>query len=243
MQAVILAGGRGTRLQPYTFVFPKPMLPVGGHPIIDTIVRQLAYFGFDDIVICLGYLGDYIRMYFSDETNVPDSARIRFVAEDEPLGTAGPVALVPELEDDFLVINGDILTTIDYRQFVATHKEKGADLSVSVRIRDIKMSLGLIEMNEARRITGFKEKPTFTFYDNMGIYVYNKRVMQYIKPEVRLDVNELIEVLLEHNGDVYGYLSQDEYYWIDVGQHSDYEAANREFEKRRHIFVREPNHQ
>ena len=121
MQAIVLAGGKGTRLSPYTLVFPKPMLPVGGQPIIQTIVRQLAYFGFDDVVISLGYLGELIELYFKDKSNIPSGVNIRFVTEEKPLGTSGAISLVDNLDDDFLVINGDILTTLDFGKMFEYH--------------------------------------------------------------------------------------------------------------------------
>ncbi len=237
MQAVILAGGQGTRLRPYTLVFPKPMLPVGGQPIIETILRQLSHYGFSEAVISLGYMGDYVRMYFNDHTRVPAGMRIRYVSEDQPLGTAGSLALVEDLEDDFLVINGDILTTIDYRDFVATHRRRGADLSIAVGVKEVRMSLGVLELDAEQRITNFREKPTYTFYDNMGIYVYNRSVAASIERNKRLDANTLVLKLIAEGKKVFGYLSKEQYYWIDVGHHADYEKANEEFEKRREAFL------
>ena len=237
MQAIILAGGKGTRLQPYTMVFPKPMLPVGGLPIIATIVRQLAHFGFDDLVISLGHLGDYIRMYFGDPANVPPGVRIRYYVEEQPLGTAGPLSIIGDLAEDFLVINGDILSTIDYADFFRVHRERGADLSVAVGVKEVKMSLGILDLDPEGRITSFREKPTFKFYDNMGVYVYNRGVMPTIQPNRRLDVNDLVATLLRDGKKVYGYLSKDHYYWIDIGQHGDYEKANEEFEKNKNAFL------
>lgn len=238
MQAIILAGGKGTRLSPYTLVFPKPMLPVGGQPIIQTIVRQLAYFGFDDIVISLGYLGELVELYFKDKSNVPTGAQIRFVAEDKPLGTAGAISLVENPDEDFLVINGDILTTLDFGKMYSYHKSKNAALTVGVAVREMKINLGVLTIDENERISGFEEKPTYTFNDNMGIYIYNRQVLQYLEKNERIDLNILVEKLLENNEPVYGYRSDDDYYWIDVGQHADFERANQEFEKRKKSYLR-----
>lgn len=237
MQAVILAGGQGTRLRPYTLVFPKPMLPVGGQPIIETILHQLAHYGFTEAVISLGYMGEYIRMYFSDSAHVPPGMRIRYVYEDQPLGTAGSIALVEGLEDEFLVINGDILTTIDYRDFIAAHRRERADLSIAVGVKEVRMTLGVLELDDDHRITNFREKPTFTFHDNMGIYVYSRAVAESIERNKRLDANTLVLRLIEEGRKVFGYLSEEPYYWIDVGHHADYEKANEEFEKRREAFL------
>ncbi len=238
MQAVILAGGKGTRLMPYTTVFPKPMLPVGGKPIIDIIVQQLAYFGFTDIVISLGYLGDYIRMYFDDKSRVPGGVTIRYVEESTPLGTSGPVALVPRLEDNLLVINGDILTTLDYSDLMRYHKSKKASLTLAVGVRQVTMSLGILELDANSAVTNFSEKPTFTYHDNMGIYIYSREVVEQIPKNQRLDLNYLVLDLLSKKKTVCGYVSSEAYYWIDIGKSGDYEMANAEFEKRRSDFLK-----
>lgn len=237
MQAVVLAGGKGTRLLPYTLVFPKPMLPVGGIPIIGTIVRQLAHYGFDDIVVSLGYLGDYIRLYFREPANVPPQCKIRFFDEERPLGTAGPIALAPDLEDDFLAINGDILTTIDFARFMEAHRSNGAALSIAVGKKDVLISLGILESDEDGMIKGFREKPTYSFATNMGVYIYTRRALRFIPQGQHLDLNILVMRLLEAGEKVYGFVSNDPYYWIDVGQHADYALANEQFEQHRATFL------
>jgi NDP-mannose synthase len=238
MQAVILAGGKGTRLAPYTLVFPKPMLPVGGQPIIETIITQLAHHGFKDIVISLGYLGDLIKLYFNDRTKVPSGVSLRYVYEDKPLGTAGALSLIEGLEENFLVINGDILTTLNYENFFNFHVDKKASLSVAVGEKKVKMSLGIVTIDNDLRIMGFNEKPTFSFTDNIGIYIYNKKTLSYIKKNQHLDLNILIEKMIEKKDPVYAYMSQENYFWIDIGQHADFEHANREFETRRNEFLK-----
>lgn len=237
MQAVILAGGKGTRLLPYTTVFPKPMLPVGGKPIIEIIVQQLGYYGFSDVVISLGYLGDYIRMYFQDPSRIPPGVTIRYVEESEPLGTAGPIALVPDLDEQFLVINGDILTTLDYRDFMRYHRERGAALTLAVGVKNVTMSLGILELDDEMHITNFSEKPTFTYHDNMGIYIYSRGVIDSIVKHQHLDLNELVLNLLARRERVCGYICRDPYFWIDIGRSGEYEEANREFEVRRKDFL------
>ncbi len=238
MQAFILAGGRGVRLQPYTMVFPKPMLPIGGMPIIEIIVRQLAYYGFGDITISLGYLGDYIKLYFKDGAKTPRGAVIKYVEEVDPLGTAGSICLLDKYDNDFLVLNGDLLTSIDFRDFFNFHKSKGAALSIAVGVKSVRMNLGILEM-KGENVIDFKEKPTFSYNDNMGIYIYNKRVLDYIERGKRLDVNDLILRLLQNKEKVLGYRSEKSYYWVDIGQHADYELANNEFENNRKDFLKE----
>ncbi|MBN2354061.1 MAG: NTP transferase domain-containing protein [Spirochaetales bacterium] len=236
MQAIILAGGQGTRLRPYTVIFPKPMLPVGGKPIIEIIVNQLASYGFTDIVISLGYLGDYIRMFFNNPANVPAGVTIRYIDETTPLGTAGPIGLVEGLEDNFLVINGDILTTLDYSDFMRTHVERGALLSVAVGEKTITVNLGILDLNQDSMITNFHEKPTYKYSDNMGIYIYSSRILRYIEKNTRLDLNNLVLKLIGDNEKVFGYCCNEPYYWIDIGATGDYEKANLEFENNRAKF-------
>jgi NDP-sugar pyrophosphorylase family protein len=238
MQAVILAGGKGTRLAPYTLVFPKPMLPVGGQPIIETIVRQLAYFGFDEIVISLGYLGEMIKLFFLDKTKIPAGVRIRYVEEQRQLGTAGAIGIIDGLEEDFLAINGDILTTLNFKDFYDFHLGKKALLSIAVGVKQITLPLGILELNGTDQISKFTEKPTYEFLDNIGVYMYNKATRKYIPHNERLDLNILVERMLSNAENVCGYRSSDPYYWIDIGQHGDYERANEEFEKRRKDFDR-----
>ncbi|HSA30238.1 MAG TPA: sugar phosphate nucleotidyltransferase [Candidatus Omnitrophota bacterium] len=238
MQAVILAGGQGTRLAPYTLVFPKPMLPVGGQPIIETIIQQLAYYNFKDVVICLGYLGNLIEVYLKNDSRVPKDVNIRYVLESKPLGTAGALSLIDGLEDDFLVINGDILTTLNFQDFFLFHKQKKSSLSIAAGQKKIKMSLGILEIDGQDRVKEFIEKPTYTFQDNMGVYIYNRRALQYIPQNERLDFNILVEKMIQDGEDIFAYRSEDPYFWIDIGQHADFESANQEFEKRRNEFLK-----
>ena len=235
MQAVILAGGKGTRLLPYTVVFPKPMLPLGGQPIIQIILTQLVKHGFTDIVISLGYLGDLIELYLNEKRS--EEANIRFVREQKPLGTAGALSLVEDLEEDFLVINGDILTSLDYRAMFDFHRERRAALTVAVGVKEVCMNLGILTLDGQDRVTRIEEKPTYRFNDNMGIYVYNRSTVSFLPQNERTDLNVLMETLIGKNLPVFGYRSQDPYYWIDIGQHAEYEKANAEFERHREVFL------
>ncbi len=238
MQAVILAGGKGTRLAPYTVVFPKPMLPVGGQPIIETIIQQLSYYNFKEIIICLGYLGDLIEVYLKSDSRIPKDVHIRYVTEQNPLGTAGALSLIDGLDEDFLVINGDILTTLNFEDFFVFHKKKKAALSIAAGQKEIKMNLGILEINEDGRVEEFIEKPTYTFQDNMGVYIYNRRALGYIQQNKRLDFNILVGEMIQTGEDIFAYKSQDPYFWIDIGQHADFERANEEFSKRKNEFLK-----
>lgn len=237
MKAVILAGGKGTRLAPYTTVFPKPMLPIGGKPILEIIIKQLALYGFKTVVLSVGYLAEIIQAYFRSNGDIPEDVTIRYVREKKPLGTAAPVALIPDLDESFLVMNGDILTTLDYSELMAFHKANGALLTIAVCSKKVKMNLGIVEFGDDKRVTGYVEKPTYTFNDSMGIYVYEPKVINYITPGVYMDLPTLIHRLLENGEKVLAYHSTRRYYWIDMGRHEDYEEAQIVYEKRKDEFV------
>ena len=237
MQAIILAGGKGTRLKPFTLVYPKPLLPVGGKPIIDTIVRQLIYYGFKEIIVSAGYMGDMIKLYFDSISEFNSQANINVVLEDQELGTAGPISIIDGLQENFMVINGDILTSMNFSNLMEFHNQKNSLMTMAVGKKKINLSLGIIELNKNDEITEFSEKPEFEFNDNMGIYVYNKKILNFMKEGNRIDVDSLVKILLEKNKEVYGYLSDASYYWIDIGQHADYEIANENFEIHKKEFL------
>lgn len=237
MKAVILAGGRGTRMAPYTMVFPKPMLPVGGRPILEIIINQLAFHGFKTIMLSVGYLAEVIQAYFQSNSHIPKDVTIKYVKEKEPLGTAAPVALIPDLDQTFLVMNGDVLTTLDYSELMAFHKANGALLTIAVCSKKVKMNLGIVEFGDDKRVTGYVEKPTYTFNDSMGIYVYEREIINYITPGVYMDLPTLVQKLLKEGEKVLAYCSTRPYYWIDMGHHQDYEEANKVFEKKKDEFL------
>ncbi len=237
MQALILAGGRGVRLHPYTLALPKPLLPVGGIPILETIVRQLCFYGFRDIVISTGYLGEYIRIFFQRKDLKALPVEIRFVDEIRPLGTAGSIALMEDHHENFLVINGDILTSFDYSKLFNEHLKRKACMTLAVRDKEVRLSLGVLTLDATNSITEFQEKPTYTFKDNAGIYICNRDVLDFVKKDEYLDMNELVTRLIDARRLVTGFEMGGDYYWIDIGQHADYETANKIFESERSRFV------
>ena len=158
MRAVILAGGLGTRLRPYTAILPKPLVPVGDRPILEHILRRLHSSGVREVDLCVGHLGELIQVYFSQADALPNDLDLRWHWEDEPLGTAGALRLIPDLGGTFIAMNGDILTTLDYRELIDFHERNGAALTVAMHARRVEIDLGVIE-TEADRITGWREKP------------------------------------------------------------------------------------
>jgi NDP-sugar pyrophosphorylase family protein len=228
MKAVILAGGKGTRLLPYTTVFPKPMIPLGQKPILDIIIRQLSYYGFCDIILSVGYLAELIQAYFQNGNSQFPNIKFTYIKEREPTGTAGSLRLISGLDDTFLVMNGDVLTSMDYSKFIAYHKDKGGILTIGMHRRRVKIDLGVIETDENGILIGYMEKPEKVYLVSMGVYAYEPEVLHYIEPGKYLDFPDLVLRLLDNGEKVVGYSCDD--YWLDIGRHEDYAKAQDEFE-------------
>ena len=235
MKAVILAGGRGTRLAPYTMVLPKPLVPLGHRPILDIIIRQLAYYGIKDITLTVGYLAELIQAYFTHASQEYADISISYVREATPLGTAGPLRLIPGLDDTFLVMNGDILTTLDYSKIIEFHRANDAILTIGMHVKRVKVDLGVIEVGEANRIVDYIEKPEKTYLVSMGVYVYEPAALKHIDPHEYLDFPDLVCRLINRGEKVVGY--QCDEFWMDIGRHEDYVLAQNEFERMKHLFL------
>lgn len=221
MRAVILAGGLGTRLRPYTTVLPKPLVPVGDRPILEHILRRLGRAGFTRADLCVSHLGELIQVYLEQGADLPESLELRFHWENEPLGTAGALKVVDDLEGTFLVMNGDILTSLDYGALVEFHREEGAALTIAMHRQEVQISLGVIE-SEGARVTGFIEKPTLDYEVSMGIYVYDERALAYL-PEGPCQFPDLVLRLVEAGEHVAAFRS--DAVWYDIGTLPEYEKA------------------
>ncbi|WP_048063605.1 nucleotidyltransferase family protein [Methanococcoides burtonii] len=226
MQAVILAGGKGTRLAPYTTVLPKPLMPIGDMPILEIVIRQLKKNGFTDIVLAVGHLAGLIEAYFGDGSKW--GVNITYSIEDEPLGTAGPLSLIDDLDENFLVMNGDLLTNVNYSDLMRFHLENDALSTVSVYTKDVPISLGVLELDDNGKITDYIEKPTLKYKVSMGIYVFNRKILEHIKKGEYLDFPDLIKNLISLNENVSGYMFEG--YWMDIGRYEDYSKVLEEFE-------------
>lgn len=224
MQSIILAGGRGSRLDPYTRILPKPLFPIGDKPIAEILVRQLHLAGFNEIIMCLGYLADFIKLYFQDGSYF--GLTIRYSVETQPLGTAGPLRMVKDLEENVLVVNGDELTTLDFRALYEHHLATQADMTVAVQKKSVSSSFGVLEIKDGQ-VIAYSEKPTINYWASMGIYVINKRIISLIPENERFDMPDLVQHLLLKNAQVVSYESQD--LWFDIGTMSDLEKAKEEF--------------
>ena len=230
MKTVILAGGKGTRLAPYTTVFPKPLVPLGERPILEIIIRQLVQQGFGDILLSVGYLGELIEAYFQNgHRNIP-GLELEYYRESKPLGTAGSLSMIPGLNETFLTMNGDILTTLDFRALVEYHRKQKSALTVAMHRKEVPIDLGVLETDESGRLISYSEKPSFSFDVSMGIYVYEPHVLNYIPKDCYLDFPDLVKLLLEMGEKVTGFCSND--YWLDIGRREDYELAQVEFASR-----------
>ena len=226
MQSIILAGGRGSRLDPYTLILPKPLFPIGDKPIAEILVHQLQLAGFNEIIMCLGYLADFIKLYFQDGSYF--GLTIRYSVETEPLGTAGPLRMVNDLEENFLVVNGDELTTLDFRALYEHHLAMQADMTVAVQKKSVSSSFGVLEVKDGQ-VTAYSEKPTIDYWASMGIYVINKRILSLIPENGRFDMPDLVQRLLTEHAQVVSFESQD--LWFDIGTKADLEKAKEEFKQ------------
>lgn len=226
---IIQAGGRGTRLAPYTTVLPKPLMPVDERPILEIMIRQLVSQGFDRITITLGYLGALIMAVLGDGRRL--GANIEYVHETAPRGTIGAVRLVEKLEAPFLVMNGDLLTDFDYRTFMDAHLEEGADLSVGVYQKPVPISLGVFDLAPGNRIVGFREKPTIALPCSMGIYAFDPRLLELIPPTGNFGFDDLMSVCLARDVHVRAHVFDG--IWLDIGRPEDYASATHLFHEYR----------
>jgi NDP-mannose synthase len=224
-RAVILAGGRGTRLAPYTSVLPKPLMPVGDRAILEIVVAQLALSGISKISFCVGYLSHLIRAVF-DNGRVDNGARaveIDYVQEYEALGTAAPLRLVGGLDQTFIAMNGDVLTDLDYRDLVAHHRASGNVLTIATYERAIKIDYGILHFDVGQRVRAFEEKPEIVSAVSMGIYVMEPAVLDFIPTKTYFDFPDLVFALLDADQQVGAYRYQG--LWFDIGRPDDYHAA------------------
>ena len=228
-RAVVLAGGRGTRLAPYTTVLPKPLMPVGDMPILEILVRQLRVAGIRRITLAVGHLAALLEAYFGDGARFGVS--LDYSYEDEPAGTAGPLALVGGLDQTFLVMNGDLLTTIDFEDLLRTHRARGSAVTVGLFEKQVQLGLGIVESDGDGRVTNYVEKPTLTYEVSVGIYAMEPAVLEHIEPGERLDLPDLVLRLIAAGAEVHAYRFSGT--WFDIGRPDDYAAASEHFERQR----------
>ena len=217
-----MAGGRGQRLQPLTDKVPKPLLKVGNKAIMEHNLDRLALFGIDDFWVSVKYLGEQIENHFGQGTE--KNIKIEYVWEDEPLGTIGAVSKIKNFEHDYiLVTNSDLLTNIDYEQFFLEFIKREADLAVLTIPYQVSIPYAVLETNNGA-VKSFKEKPTYTYYSNGGIYLMKKEMLKYIPQDTFFDAPDLMQELINNNLKVISFPFSG--YWLDVGKHEDFEKAH-----------------
>ncbi|MFC7219759.1 NDP-sugar synthase [Streptomyces polyrhachis] len=237
MHAVILAGGKGVRLRPYTTALPKPLVPIGDqHPILEIVMRQLAGAGFTSITLAIGHLGQIIRAYVGDGSQW--GLKVDYAMEDSPLGTMGPLLpMLDRLPEHFLVMNGDILTDLDFGDVLRSHQEAGAPLTIATHKRAVNIDFGVLTTDSGNGdVVAFTEKPSLDYRVSMGVYGISRRTLAGYTPGLPLGFDELVLDLLNgkrppHSYDFGGY-------WLDIGRPDDYDRANAEFTTYRDLLLK-----
>jgi len=229
MRAIILAGGKGRRLQPYTTVLPKPLMPLGDQSILEIVVRQLKEAGFTQLTIAVGYLAELIRAVLGDGERFGLS--IEYSHEERPLGTAGPLSLVTPPDDDFLVMNGDVVTDLDFIRLMEFHKEQEACATLAVFRKRVPISLGVLEVNEEDEVVGYTEKPTLYYPVSTGIYCFRPDVLRFLEKNESCDLPDLVQRLMTSGERVKAHRFNG--YWLDIGRPEDYETAIEKFDSGR----------
>jgi NDP-sugar pyrophosphorylase family protein len=232
MKAIILAGGKGTRLAPYTKILPKPLMPIGDMPILEVLLRQIKCAGIDQVVITVGHLAGLLRAFFQDGSKL--GMRITYSLEDKPLGTSGPLSLVTGLDQTFLVTNGDVLTTLNMRDLIRFHAKQKATATIAVHCRKVDIDFGVVQCDEDNRMIGYLEKPSIEYMVSMGIYVFEPKVLSYIPRGQYLDLPDLVRKMIAAGEKVVSYPYKG--YWQDLGRPDDYERATRDFDSMQKEF-------
>ncbi|HOE03240.1 MAG TPA: sugar phosphate nucleotidyltransferase [Anaerolineaceae bacterium] len=235
VHAVVLAGGKGTRLAPYTRIIPKPLMPIGDMPILEIMLRQMKRAGIRQVTLTTGYLDNLLRLFFLDGRRL--GLKIDYVREEKPLGTSGPLANVKGLTRTFLVTNGDVLTDLDFAELIAYHQQQGAIATIATHKRKVTINLGVVDVDKDNTVTDYLEKPDFNYLVSMGLYVFEPRVLNYIAKDEYLDFPDLVRSLIAAGEKVNSFIFKG--YWEDLGRPDDYERASADFERNRSQFLPE----
>ena len=234
-QAVIMAGGKGTRLYPYSALFPKPLMPLGDMPILELLLRRMKAVGVREVIIAVNHLRHLIEVYFGDGSEL--RMRLYYCNEDKPLGTAGALGnMLPLLDETFFLTNGDLLTTMDLRRMALSHISERADASIGIYERENKIDFGLIEFDANNRLSAYREKPTSKYHVSMGVYILQREAVRPHVSEVDyLDMPNLLLKIKASNGNVVCF--QDNCIWLDIGRPDDFALAQKMFEEDREAFL------
>jgi NDP-sugar pyrophosphorylase family protein len=224
-RAIILAGGIGSRLRPYTIVLPKPLMPVSDYSIIEIIIRQLSYYGFDHITVTISKKNEIIPAFLGDGSKW--NVKIDYSVEEIPLSTMGPLKLIRDLPENFLIMNGDVLTDLDFNEFYNFHIKNGELFTISAQERTEKSEYGVLDLKEDSHLSGFREKPVNTYTVSMGIYMAKREILDYIPENTPFGFDHLMLEFLEKNKPVL--VRKHNGYWLDIGRPADYNRAVDEF--------------
>ena len=232
-RAIVLAGGVGTRLRPYTVVLPKPLMPIGDYPILEVIVRQLVHQGFTQITLAVNHQAEILRAFFGDGKKW--GVRIDYSLETKPMSTVAPLSLISDLPENFLLMNGDLLTDFDLSSFLERHVDCGRLFTIAAARRLQLIDYGVLNIDSSHRLTGFSEKPQMEYLVSMGVYAVNRRILQFVPPDSKYGFDDLMKDLLSKDEPVT--VEPYEGYWLDIGRPDDYARAVEEFEQRRQRFL------
>jgi NDP-mannose synthase len=227
-RAIILAGGKGTRLRPYTISLPKPLVPVGEYPILEIILRQLKQFGFTHVTLTVNHFAELIKAYCGDGSKW--GIQVDYSLEEQPLSTMGPLSLIEDLPENFLVMNGDIITDLDYNAFYEQHVAGRKNFSISAYRRLNKIDYGVLSRNELNQLVKFEEKPVLPYLVSMGIYMVNRSCLDYIPKNTFFGFDHLMNLLIEK--EEYPNIVEHSGYWLDIGRPDDFEQAILDNEKK-----------
>ncbi|MEV6015807.1 sugar phosphate nucleotidyltransferase [Streptomyces sp. NPDC002667] len=235
MHAVILAGGKGVRLRPYTTALPKPLVPIGDqHAILEIVLRQLASCGFTSCTIAIGHLGEIIRAYVGDGSQW--GLAVDYSTEESPLGTIGPLlTMLDRLPESFLVMNGDVLTDLDFGDVLNEHRRAGAPLTIATYARKVRIDFGVLTTDD-RKVVAFTEKPSMDYRVSMGVYGLSRSTLGNYTPGLPLGFDELVLDLLRTGDEPHAYAFDG--YWLDIGRPDDYDRANAEFTTRKSLLLK-----
>lgn len=231
-RAIILAGGKGTRLRPYTTVLPKPLMPIGDYPILEVVIRQLIKHGFDHITLAVNHQAELIKAFFGDGSKW--GIHIDYSLEKCPLGTMGPLGIISDLPNHFLVMNGDVLTDLNFSSLYNEHEKNEELFTISSHLRENKIDYGVLEVYD-NKLIGFLEKPITKYEVSMGIYLVNKKILNYIPKNIHYGFDNLMHDLLRDKKTIHVF--RHDGYWLDIGRPDDYIQAIEEFDTLKATFL------
>jgi NDP-mannose synthase len=234
-RAIILAGGRGTRLRPYTVVLPKPLMPIGEYPILEVVIRQLARHRFDHVTVAVNHQAELIQAFFGDGSKW--GLTIDYSLEDEPLGTIGPLRLIADLPEHFLVMNGDVLTDLPFADFHTEHVAAKRLFTIASHLRQQHVDYGVLLADAEGQLRGFREKPVIDYEVSMGVYMVSREVLAQVPPRGPFGFDDLMHALLDAERAVH--VHRFDGYWLDIGRTDDYQRAIDEFPAMRRVLLNE----